>query len=212
MVLWPLGNFQASFRRSKGPKLFSQQYCYLSFHYVDICTDGAKAMMGKTGHTLACIRTAAPHSTGRHDILHRRIYTCIFLLFHAFFLKSNSPKNISDNVAKIPIFIKVWLLSVSLYYSVWQTGNYTYSASAVTPELSALKLAWSESQAKPDLLPTVHHFYFPAWVTIICLSISQIKVTQVWVLGTHFLKYEQIFGHHSDEDNLHRLLPIKKFT
>ena len=67
--------------------------------YVDICTDGTKAMMGKTGGTLACIKTTAPNCTSYHRILHHHD-TCILK-------KPNSLKNILDNVVKITIFIKV---------------------------------------------------------------------------------------------------------
>ena len=68
------------------------------FTYVDICADGAKAMMGKTGGTLACIKTTAPNCTSYHCSYHHN--TCILK-------KSNSLKNILDNMVKITIFIKV---------------------------------------------------------------------------------------------------------
>ena len=86
--------------------IFTILICYLSFHYVDACTHGAKAMPGKAGHSLA--------SSGRQR--HARLAARVFFTTayaHALFLESKSPKNISDNVAKITVFIKVWPLSVS---------------------------------------------------------------------------------------------------
>ena len=48
--------------------LITSEY-HLHFHCVNICTDGTKAMMGKTAETLTQIKVMATNCTNKHCIL-----------------------------------------------------------------------------------------------------------------------------------------------
>lgn len=76
-------------------------------HCVDICTDGAKAMVGKTSGAVARIKEVAPKCTSSHCILHRQ----------ALAVKKMPPslKTVLDEAVKIINFIKSRPLNMRLF-------------------------------------------------------------------------------------------------
>src|SRR5215469_32185 len=67
-------------------------------NYIDICTDGAKAMTGKTAGSASRIKSKAPHCRSSHCILHRQ----------ALAMKQMPPnlKLVLDEAVRIINFIK----------------------------------------------------------------------------------------------------------
>ena len=86
--------------------LWVQNYSYVLFRHllpffycVDICSDGAKAVMGETAGMSAWIKTVVPNCTSSHCIIHH--HACGVFLKSAFSLK-----NVRDEAIKMMNVVK----------------------------------------------------------------------------------------------------------